>query len=253
MKKLLLSAALVFATATGAQAAGDVVAPPAEQWAHQGLFGTYDRGALRRGLQVYREACAACHSLRLVAYRNLMEIGFTEAEVKEIAAEKEVRDGPNDEGEMFTRPARPSDKFVSPFPNPQAARASNNGALPPDLSLMVKARVGGADYLYALLTGYKETPPKDVKMAEGMAYNVYFPGHQIAMPPPLSEDGVEYADKTKATVAQMARDVTTFLTWAAEPELEDRKRIGIKAILFLIVLTGMLYAVKRKVWKDIKH
>ena len=177
---------------------------------------------------------------------------LTEDQVKKIAAAKEVTDGPNDEGEMFQRPARPSDKFVKPFPNEQAARAANNGAYPPDLSLIVKARVGGADYLHALLTGYKE-PPADVKMSEGMYYNVYFPGNQIAMAPPLAEGVVEYADKTKATVSQMAHDLTTFLAWAAEPETEDRKRIGIKAILFLIVLTGMLYAIKRKVWSDLKH
>ncbi len=256
MKMRFLSAVVavsaVLATSSAALAAGDTVKPPKQDWAHDGLFGTFDRASLRRGFQVFNQVCAACHSLRLVAYRNLLDIGFTEAEVKKIAGEKEVQDGPNDEGEMFTRPARPSDKFVKPFPNPQAARASNNGAFPPDLSLIVKARIGGPDYMYALLTGYKEAP-ENVKMAENMAYNVYFPGHQIAMQSPLSEDGVEYADKTKASVAQMARDVTTFLAWAAEPELEERKRIGIKSILFLIVLTGMLYAVKRKVWKDVKH
>jgi ubiquinol-cytochrome c reductase cytochrome c1 subunit len=259
MKKLLMgvTAALFLSTAlvgslNVAQAAGGSVKPPAQEWSFQGLFGTLDRGALKRGFQVYNQVCAGCHSLRLVAYRNLMDIGFTEDEVKKIAAEKEVQDGPNDEGEMFDRPAKPSDKFVSPFPNDNAARSANNGAFPPDLSLMVKARVGGADYLHALMTGYKE-PPKDVKLSENMAYNVYFPGHQIAMPSPLSDDGVEYADKTKATVTQMSLDVTTFLAWAAEPEMEDRKRLGVKAILFLIVFTGMLYALKRKIWADIKH
>lgn len=255
MKKLLVGACAVLLLAIavpGAYAAGDAVKPPPQKWSFQGLFGTFDRAALQRGFEVYNGVCAACHSLRLVAYRNLMEIGFTEDQVKKIAAAKEVTDGPNDEGEMFQRPARPSDKFVKPFPNEQAARAANNGAYPPDLSLIVKARVGGADYLHALLTGYKE-PPADVKMSEGMYYNVYFPGNQIAMAPPLAEGVVEYADKTKATVSQMAHDLTTFLAWAAEPETEDRKRIGIKAILFLIVLTGMLYAIKRKVWSDLKH
>jgi ubiquinol-cytochrome c reductase cytochrome c1 subunit len=260
MKKLLMgvTAALFLSTAlvgsiNDAQASGDSVKPPAQKWTFQGLFGTLDRAAMQRGFQVYNEVCAGCHSLRLVAYRNLMDIGFTEDQVKTIAAEKEVTDGPNDEGEMFDRPARPSDKFVSPFPNVQAARSANNGAFPPDLSLIVKARVGGADYLHALLTGYKEEPPKGVKLAENMAYNVYFTGHQIAMPSPLSDDGVEYADKTKATVAQMSQDVTTFLAWASEPEMEERKRLGVKAILFLIVFTGMLYALKRKIWADIKH
>lgn len=255
MKKLLFGACavvLLASTISGVHAAGESIKPPPQKWSFQGLFGTFDRAALQRGFQVYNETCSVCHSLRLVAYRNLMEIGFTEDQVKKIAAAKEVADGPNDEGEMFQRPARPSDKFVKPFPNEQAARAANNGAYPPDLSLIVKARVGGADYLHALLTGYKE-PPADVKMGDGMSYNVYFAGSQIAMAPPLVEDGVEYADKTKATVAQMAQDVTTYLAWAAEPETEDRKRIGIKAILFLIVLTGMLYAIKRKVWADIKH
>ena len=231
-------------------AAGEADKPPSQNWSFQGMFGTFDQGALQRGFQVYNEGCAGCHSLRLVAYRNLVEIGFTEDQVKAIAEEKEVQDGPNDEGEMFDRPARLSDRFVKPFPNDNAARAANNGALPPDLSLMVKARKDGANYLYALMTGYKE-PPAGTELPDGMAYNVYFPGKQIAMPPPLSEDGVEYADKTKATVAQMASDVTTFLAWAAEPELEERKRLGIKVLLFLVVLSGLLYAVKRRIWSDL--
>lgn len=232
------------------RAAGDVAKPPSQDWSFQGLFGTFDRGALQRGFQVYNEVCAACHSLRLVAYRNLADIGFTEAQVKAIAGEKEVQDGPNEEGEMFDRPARASDRFVKPFPNHNAARAANNGAFPPDLSLMVKARKDGANYLYALMTGYK-APPAGTKVPEGMAYNAYFPGSQIAMPNPLSEDGVEYADKKKATVAQMASDVTTFLAWAAEPELEARKQLGIKVLLFLVVMSGLLYAVKRRVWSDL--
>jgi ubiquinol-cytochrome c reductase cytochrome c1 subunit len=234
----------------GALAAGDAVKPPSQPWSFQGMFGTFNRAALQRGFQVYNEVCAGCHSLRLVAYRNLTEIGFTQDQVVKIAAEKEVRDGPNDEGEMFDRPARPSDRFVKPFPNDNAARAANNGAFPPDLSLIVKARKDGANFLHALLTGYKE-PPEGVSVPEGMAYNVYFPGQHIAMPPPLFEDGVEYTDKTKATVAQMANDVTTFLAWAAEPELEARKRLGVKVLLFLVVLTGLLYAVKRRIWADV--
>jgi ubiquinol-cytochrome c reductase cytochrome c1 subunit len=151
---------------------------------------------------------------------------------------------------MFERPGRPGDRFKSPFPNANAARAANNGALPPDLTLMVKARLGGADYLHALMTGYRDAP-QGVELTEGMAYNAYFPGNQIAMPSPISADGVEYADGTKATVDQMSRDVTTFLAWAAEPEMEERKRMGVKVILFLLVLTGMLYALKRKIWADI--
>ena len=232
-------------------AAGDAVKPPNQNWSFKGLFGTYDRGALQRGFQVYNEVCSACHSVRLVAYRNLMDIGFTEEQVKKIAESKEVTDGPNDEGELFQRPGMLSDRFVKPFPNDNAARAANGGALPPDLSLMVKARKDGANYLHALLVGYKD-PPKGEKLPDGMAWNPYYPGSQIAMPSPLSEDAVEYADKTKATVAQMASDVTTFLAWAAEPELERRKRMGVKVLLFLIVLTGMLYAIKRKIWANVQ-
>jgi ubiquinol-cytochrome c reductase cytochrome c1 subunit len=240
----------VFVLGSEVRAAGDQVKPPSQKWSFTGLFGTFDRNALQRGFQVYNEVCAGCHSLRLVAYRNLMEIGFTEDQVKTIAAEKEVQDGPNDEGEMFDRPARPSDRFVSPFPNDNAARAANNGAFPPDLSLIVKARKNGANYLHALMTGYKD-PPAGTTLPEGMAYNEYFPGKQISMPSPLSDDGVEYADKTKATVDQMSRDVTVFLAWAAEPELEARKAMGVKVLLFLLVLTGLLYAVKRKIWADV--
>ncbi len=194
--------------------------------------------------------CAGCHSLSLLAYRHLAGIGFDEEAIKAIAAQDTVTDGPNDEGEMFERPARPADRVKAPFPNPQAARAANNGALPPDLSLITKARKGGADYVYALMTGYVE-PPAEVTVQEGMNYNAYFPGHQIAMPAPLSEDAVTYADGTPASVEQMAHDVTTFLAWAAEPEMEARKRMGVKTILFLIVLTGLFYAVKRKVWADV--
>ncbi|MBT5046925.1 MAG: cytochrome c1 [Rhodospirillaceae bacterium] len=250
LMKIATAASIVLLSVSSAQAAGDTVAPPKQHWSFSGLFGTFDRGALQRGFQVYNEVCSACHSARLVAYRNLLEIGFTEDQVKKIAASKEVKDGPNDQGEMFDRPGRLSDRFVKPFPNDAAAAAANNGALPPDLSLMVKARKGGADYLHALLTGYKPAP-KGVEVAEGLNYNLYFPGARIAMAPPLSEEGVEYADKTKATVAQMASDVTTFLAWAAEPELEVRKRMGVKVILFLLLLTGMLYAVKRKIWSDV--
>jgi len=223
---------------------------PAQKWSFKGIFGTYDRAAAQRGLQVYKEVCSACHSLDLLYYRNLTELGYSVDQVKAFAAEFEVQDGPNDEGDMFMRPARPSDRFVRPFPNPQAARASNNGALPPDLSLMVKARNGGADYLYAILTGYEE-PPADFKIMEGMNYNKYFPGNQIAMPQPLSDEAVEYQDGTKATVPQMAKDVSVFLAWASEPTMEARKSMGIKVILFLLVFTGMLIAVKRKIGSDV--
>ena len=245
------AAALAVALMLGAgPAMAEVGKPPARDWSFDGMFGTFDRGAAQRGFQVYQEACAACHSLKLVAYRNLSGIGLSEDQIKAIAAKVEVTDGPNDEGEMFQRPARPSDRFVKPFANDNAARAANNGALPPDLSLMVKARKGGADYLHALLTGYKEEPPAGIKLSEGMNYNLYFPGNQIAMAPPVADDAVEYADGTKATADQIATDVATFLAWAAEPELEERKRLGIKVLLFLIVLTAMMYALKRQIWSD---
>ncbi len=254
MKKInaiasILAVALIFGSAVTNATASEGAKPHAQDWSFNGIFGTFDRGALQRGYQVYSEVCAACHGMRLLSYRNLTAIGFASDKVKTIAAEFEVTDGPNDAGEMFQRPARPSDRFVSPFANENAARASNNGALPPDLSLMVKARKDGANYIHGLLTGYKEEPPAGVKLPEGMNYNLYFPGNQIAMAPPLADNAVEYADGTKATLEQVASDVTTFLAWAAEPELEERKRLGVKVLLFLLVLTGMLYALKVSIWK----
>lgn len=257
MKKTLLSvlagvALLLGGILTGAPAEAAVGTKPAKQdWSWQGPFGTFDRAALRRGLQVYAEVCGSCHGVKLVAYRNLMDIGFSEDEVKAFASEYEVEDGPDDEGEMFTREAKPADRFVEPFANENAARASNNGALPPDLSLMTKARIGGPDYLYALLTGYEEEAPEGFELLEGMSYNHYFPGNQIAMAPPIDDEAVEYADETEASKEQIARDIVTFLAWTAEPELEERKRLGIKVLIFLTVLTGLLYGLKRKIWADL--
>ncbi|MCC6468533.1 MAG: cytochrome c1 [Alphaproteobacteria bacterium] len=233
-----------------ARAADEEPVPPHRHWSFSGMFGTYDRAALQRGFQVYKEVCAACHVMRFLYYRDLAALGFNDDEIKAIAAGYEVTDGPNDQGEMFKRPGRPSDRFVPPFANDNAARAANNGALPPDLSLITKAREHGADYVHALLTGYKDAPA-GFTLPEGMNYNTYFPGHQIAMAPPLNEGAVTFADNTKASVDQMAHDVATFLTWAAEPEMEARKEMGIKVILFLVVLSGLLYAVKRKVWKGV--
>lgn len=224
--------------------------PASHDWSFAGIFGTFDRASMQRGFQVYKEVCASCHSIRLVAYRNLSALGYSEKEIKAIAAEYEVTDGPNNEGEMYQRKAKPSDRFVKPFPNDQAARFANNGALPPDLSLMTKARPKGTDYVYALMTGYKD-PPKDKKVPEGLYYNSAFRGGLIAMLPPLTKDAVTYADGTPATVARMAEDVTTFLAWVAEPEMEERKQLGIKVMLFLLVLTGLLYALKRKIWADL--
>jgi ubiquinol-cytochrome c reductase cytochrome c1 subunit len=250
--KLMAAAGLgwVLMAAGAVEAAEPGAALPEGHWSFESIFGTYDRGAQQRGFLVYKQVCASCHGLRLVAYRNLMEIGFSEDEVKAIAAEYLVTDGPNEFGDMFERPATPADRFASPFPNENAARASNNGALPPDLSLIAKARIGGPDYTLGVLVGYEE-PPAGVEVREGLYYNKYFPGQEIAMPPPLFEDAVEYSDGTPATVEQMAEDVTHFLAWAAEPTLEVRHRTGVKVILFLLVLTALAYAVKRKVWADV--
>ncbi len=243
-----LAALAAIATASSAaRAAGEGPALPHVEWSFDGPFGTYDRRAMQRGLQVYREVCAGCHSLKYIAFRDLTDLGYNEDEIKAIAAEYTVTDGPNDEGEMFERPGRPSDYFPSPFPNEKAAAASNGGAAPPDLSLMAKARMGGPTYIHALLTGY-EDPPADFP---GDNYNLYFPGNQIAMASPLFEDGVSYADGTPATVDQMAKDVSHFLMWTAEPKMEDRKGMGIKVLIFLVVFTGVLYAAKRKVWADV--
>lgn len=246
---LALSAGLLLSAAP-ARAAGEAIPLPPVDFSFQGLFGTFDRGEAQRGLLVYKQVCAACHSMRQLSYRNLLELGLTEQQVRAIAADVQVQDGPNDVGEMFERPGRLSDRFRRPFPNDQAARAANNGALPPDLSVIVKARPGGAAYLHALLTGYQD-PPEGFVLGDGMNYNKYFPGHQIAMPNVLNPGQVEYADGTEATVEQMARDVSTFLAWAAEPELEQRRRMGIRIILFLVVLGGLTYAVKRKIWADL--
>jgi ubiquinol-cytochrome c reductase cytochrome c1 subunit len=251
--KLLIASVLAFGLGLGAASAAEAPKPPTQKWAHTGFFGTFDRAELQRGFQVYKEVCAACHAMHQIRYRNLAGIGLSEAEIAAIAKEYEVTDGPNDEGDMFQRPARPSDRFKSPFPNQQAARAANGGAYPPDLSLIAKNRVGGENYLYALLTGYKETPPAGVTLMDGMYYNDWFAGHQIGMAPPLSDDRVTYADGTKATLAQQAHDVSVFLAWAASPHLEARNSLGVKVMLFLIILAGLLYATKRRVWRDIKH
>ncbi|MCA3349353.1 MAG: cytochrome c1 [Roseomonas sp.] len=247
-----LALAIGLFAAAPVHAAGSDIAIPDRKFSFDGVFGTYDRASAQRGFQVYKEVCAACHSLRLLSYRNLRDLGLTEAQVAAIASQFEIKDGPNDEGQMFERPGRPADRFRSPFPNDAAARAANNGALPPDLSVMTKARAGGADYLFALLTGYVD-PPAGVTVMDGMHYNKYFPGHQIAMGAPLNPDQVEFADGTSATVEQMAHDVSTFLQWAAEPELEQRRALGVKIIIFLTILAGLTYAVKRKVWADVEH
>ena len=243
--------ALLGGFAVGSRAQ-DAPEPPHQQWPFNGVFGTYDRTALQRGFQVYKEVCSACHEVKHLYFRDLTELGYSEDQVKGMAAQAQVQDGPNDQGEMFQRPGRPSDPLPKPFANDQAARAANNAALPPDLSLIVKAREGGVDYVYAILTGFKD-PPQDFKLTEGTYYNEYFAGHQIKMPPPLNADQVKYADGTPATVAQEARDVVSFLNWAAEPNLDQRHRMGFKVMLFLIIATGVFYAAKRKIWSRIEH
>jgi ubiquinol-cytochrome c reductase cytochrome c1 subunit len=257
MRSLALAAFAAFLGLAPAYAAEES-SIPSQKWSFDGPLGTYDRASLQRGFQVYKEVCSSCHSMSLIHYRDLGPpgigglggLGFNADEVKALAAEIEVTDGPNDQGEMFQRPGKPADHFKAPFPNDNAARVANNGALPPDLSLMAKARKGGPDYIYAVLTGYAE-PPAGVKVAEGMNYNKAFPGHQIAMPQPLNPDQVPYGDGTKATVEQMAHDVATFLNWTAEPELEARKRLGVKVIIFLVILSALLFIAKRKIWSDV--
>ena len=219
-------------------------------WSFKGVFGTFDRTSLQRGYQVYQEVCSGCHSIQHLSYRNLSEEGgpeFSLDEAKEIAAQFEVTDGPNSDGEMFTRPGRLSDKFISPFPNVKAAAAANGGAYPPDMSVLSKARKGGADYIFSLLLGY-EQPPKDIQLDDGVYYNKFMLGHKIKMAQPLFDGAVEYSDGTEATEKQMAKDVATFLVWTAEPHLEARHKIGFKVFLYLIILLTLVYLSKQKLW-----
>ena len=223
-------------------------------WSFKGLFGKFDRAALQRGYHVYTEVCSSCHSMKYLSYRNLSEKGgpeFTEAEAKAIAASFEITDGPNSDGEMFTRPGKLSDKFVMPYDNVKAAQAANGGAYPPDMSVLVKARVGGVDYIYSLLQGY-EDPPAGVTLDDGVYYNKYMYGNKIKMANQLSDGLIEYSDGTKATVEQMSKDVTTFLMWAAEPHLESRHKMGFKAIVYLIILTILVYFSMKRIWSRIE-
>ena len=223
-------------------------------WSFKGLFGKFDRGALQRGYQVYTEVCASCHSMKYLSYRNLAEKGgpeFTEQQAKAIAASFDVTDGPNSDGEMFTRPGKLSDKFVMPYENVKAAQAANGGAYPPDMSVLVKARGGGVDYIYSLLQGY-EDPPVGITLDEGVHYNKYMYGNKIKMSNPLSDGLVEYSDGTNATVEQMSKDVTTFLMWTAEPHLETRHQMGFKAILYLIILTILVYFSMKRIWSRVE-
>lgn len=250
--RTLLSTIIIGAMpVSAAMAAGDGPAAPSQDWSFSGPFGTYDKAAMQRGLKIYRNVCASCHSLKRIRFRNLQALGYNEAQVKNIAADYVVEDGPNEEGDMFERPAKPSDAFPKPFPNDNAAKFANGGALPPDLSLITKARANGSNYVYALLTGYQETPPHGEELSSGQYWNTYFPGHKISMAPPLMDGLVAYEDGTPETVEQYSRDITHFLTWAADPYMEERKTMGIKVILFLLVFAGIMYALKKKTWSDV--
>jgi ubiquinol-cytochrome c reductase cytochrome c1 subunit len=222
---------------------------PHPRWSFSGMFGTYDRAAAQRGLQVYLEVCSTCHSLNLGYYRDLSGIGLSADQIKAVAAGVTLPTI-GDDGQPTERPGVPQDRFKRPFANELAARAALNGALPPDLTDIVKAREGGADYIYGILTGFSD-PPAGMKLGDGMNYNTYFPGHQIAMPQPLHDAQVTYADATKASIEQEAHDVVTFLAYMANPELEQRHRIGVQMVLFFLLLTGLTYAVKRKLWADV--
>ena len=273
IKRTLLVAATLFGLSVPALAA-ESPEPPRLDWTFHGLFGKFDRAQLQRGFKIYREVCSSCHSLSYIAFRNLAEPGgpeFSEAQVRALAAEYKIQDGPNDAGDMFERPGRPADRFPPPFANENAAAAANGGKAPPDLSLMAKARTyergfpwfvldvltlyseNGPDYLAALLNGYEE-PPQGFQLPSGGQYNVYFPGHVIAMPKPLSDGQVEYPKgddgkpEVPETVEQYSKDVTAFLAWTAEPHLEARKRIGFQVMLFLIALSILLYFTKKKIW-----
>ncbi len=226
-----------------------------QSWSFGPPFGTFDNAQLQRGFQVYRDICAGCHSMRLLSYRNLGEPGgpeFSQKAVEALASKVQITDGPDDKGQMFQRPGRPSDRFRSPYPNEQAARASNQGALPPDLSVIAKARPGGPDYIYALLTGYR-VAPEGVELSKGMHYNVAFPGHQIAMPQLLRDGSVQYTDGTEKTLDNYARDVAAFLMWAAEPKLEERHRLGLRVMIFLLALAVIMYLAKRVVWAPLRR
>ena len=224
------------------------------EWSFKGPFGKFDRAALQRGYQVYTEVCSSCHSMKYLSYRNLVQKGgpeFSEDQAKAIAASFEVKDGPNADGEMFMRPGRLSDKFVMPYDNEKAAQAANGGAYPPDMTVLAKARGGGVDYIYSLLQGY-EDPPAGVTLDDGVYYNKFMYGNKIKMSNQLSDGLVEYSDGTNATVEQMAKDVTTFLMWTAEPHLETRHRMGFKAIVYLIILTILVYFSMKKIWSRIE-
>ncbi|MER9259985.1 cytochrome c1 [Mesorhizobium sp. M0619] len=290
MKKILTSLALLGVFAAGIGAVGSVAIaaeeahnaaapthfpihePKEMDWTFAGPFGTYDKAQLQRGLKVYKEVCSACHSMNLVAFRTLEDLGYSEAQIKSLSAEYTIHDGPNDAGDMFDRPGKPSDHFPAPFANEEAAAASNGGAAPPDMSLLAKARgvergfprfvfdiftqyaQGGPDYIHSLLTGYDETPPAGMVIPEGTHYNPYFmSGVSLKMPKPLSDGQVTYDDGSPQTIDQYSRDVSAFLMWAAEPHMEDRKKTGFSVLVFLLLFGALMYLTKRKVWEGVAH
>jgi len=252
MKKFILLFSLILMGSGAVIASTTDIKPKNIKWNFDGMLGTFDRTSIQRGFQVYKEVCSACHSLDLVAFRNLTEIGYSDAQAKEIAKEYSITAGPDDMGEMYQRPGILSDYFPNPYANSEMARASNNGAFPPDLSLIIRARQNGANYAYSLLTGFGQTPPKHMNIPDSLHYNPYFPGQQIAMAAPLNEGLVTYTDGTKASVGQMSRDVVNFLQWASDPKMEQRKGMGFKVLMFLLIFTGLFYVAKKHVWKDVK-
>jgi len=254
MIRLIFHCITFIALNVNVYATQDVAQPKQVEWSFDGMNGVFDRQSIQRGFKVFKEVCSACHSVNRLAFRNFAEVGFSDQEIKALAAEYTVIDGPNDEGEMFERPAKPADQVPGPYANEKAARASNNGAYPPDLSLIIKARVDGANYVYSLLTGYS-APPQGFNLGENMHYNPYFSGggSKLAMTPPLVSDGqISYPDGTASTIEQMSKDVVNFLQWAAEPEMEERKKIGISVMLFLIIFTLLFYLAKKRIWKNVK-
>lgn len=254
MYKYIVATMLAALAAVGisgtALAAGGDVSLSKRYWSFAGIFGHYDKASMQRGFQVYLEVCAGCHSMEYMAFRNLADLGYSEAEIKAVAAEYEVEDGPDEDGEMFMRPARPADRMPSPYRNDNEARANNNGALPPDLSLIAKARANGPDYLYSLLIGYQDAP-EDSDVPDGMYYNNAYSGHLIAMPQPIYGEDVEYGDGSSDSMEAISADVTHFLMWVAEPKLEVRKRIGVAAVFFLSIFLVLSYAAKRRIWADV--
>ncbi len=272
MKRAILGVMLAAAFVAPGLAQTEQVPPPRLSWSFSGPFGSYDEAQLQRGFKVYREVCSNCHSLNLLSFRNLADPGgpdFSEAQAAQIASEYKIKDI-DDSGQPIERAGRPADHFPAPFPNEQAAKTANGGTAPPDMSTLAKARTylrgfpwflfdivtqyqeEGPDYIAALLKGYKDPPPKDAKIPEGSNYNEYFPGHNIAMPPPLQDGQVKYDDGSPETLEQYSKDIAAFLEWAAEPHMVARKRIGFQVIIFLIVLSGLLYFTKKKVWHEVE-